>query len=145
MVPAVHGKSPVVFQGNQLQITLYMCIYKTIDYRYTSIIYIISHYRIYNIYIYVCNLYKCFKCLLNEFSHRDFSGPFQSWVSESGLIALPWWWSTGKGTSARGHPSWRFPKSWGHPFIAGWFIPYPIGSMVLLYMVTWIPSIYPQC
>ena len=21
----------------------------------------------------------------------------------------------------------------------------PIGSMVLLYMVTWIPSIYPQC
>ena len=32
----------------------------------------------------------------------------------------------------------------GHPFIAGWFIPYPIGSMVLLYMVTWIPSIYPN-
>ena len=23
--------------------------------------------------------------------------------------------------------------------------PMPIGSMVLLYMVTWIPSIYPQC
>ena len=28
-------------------------------------------------------------------------------------------------------------------FRAMWFTFYPIGSMVLLYMVTWIPSIYP--
>ena len=30
-------------------------------------------------------------------------------------------------------------------YIYIWYMIYPIGSMVLLYMVTWIPSIYPQC
>ena len=29
--------------------------------------------------------------------------------------------------------------------VFGSLIRKPIGSMVLLYMVTWIPSIYPQC
>ena len=31
-----------------------------------------------------------------------------------------------------------------HHIKKGWYETLPIGSMVLLYMVTWIPSIYPS-
>ena len=39
---------------------------------------------------------------------------------------------------------WLFMVINGYYYLYEWLL-IPIGSMVLLYMVTWIPSIYPQC